>query len=188
MESSDAFGGEFSACKVCKKDLGAVSQFLRLTTKLFAVEFRCIFVLSASKVYKNVLGAFSRFLHAKTKLLAVKSRRILEVFTLKLHKKSSGRIFKIFASRNEGISREVQTHFGSFLPASFTEEVLGAISRFVCPKMKLFAVKFRRIFEDLSLARFMKNVDAFSRFFRPKAKLFAVEFRCILEVFSMQAL
>jgi len=40
-------------------------------------------------------------------------------------KRSSGRIFKIFASRNEGISREVQTHFGISLPASFTEKVLG---------------------------------------------------------------
>jgi len=54
--------------------------------------------------------------------------------------------------------------------------------------MKLFAVKFRRIFKVLCLASFMKNVDAFSRFFRPKGKLFAVEFRCILEVFSMHAL
>jgi len=54
--------------------------------------------------------------------------------------------------------------------------------------MKLFAVKFRRIFEVLCLARFMKNVDAFSRFFRPRAKQFADEFRCILQVFSMQAL
>jgi len=65
------------------------------------------------------MGAFSRFLRAKTKLFAVKSRRILEVFTLQLHKKCSERIFKIFVSRNEGISREVQTHFGSSLPASF---------------------------------------------------------------------
>ena len=105
-----------------------------------------------------------------------------------LTKKSSERIFKIFASRNEGISREVQTHFVISLPASFTEKVLGAISRFVYPKMKLFAVKFRRIFEVLCLARFMNNVDAFSRFFHPRAKLFAVEFRCILEVFSMQVL
>jgi len=48
----------------------------------------------------------------------------LEVFTLQ-GKKSSGRIFSIFASKNEGICREVQTHFGISLPASFTEKVLG---------------------------------------------------------------
>ena len=86
IESSDAFW-KFSACKVCKEDLGAVSQFLRLTTKLFAVKFRCIFCVICLQVCKNVLGAFSRFLHAKTKLFALKSRRILEVFTLQLHKK-----------------------------------------------------------------------------------------------------
>jgi len=73
------------------------------------------------------LGAFSRLLRAKTKLLPVKSRRTLEVFTLQ-GKKSSGRIFSIFASKNEGICREVQTHSGISLPASFTEKVLGAIS------------------------------------------------------------
>jgi len=43
-------------------------------------------------------------------------------------KKSSGRIFSIFVSKNEGIGCEVQTHFGSSLPASFTEKVLGTIS------------------------------------------------------------
>jgi len=66
-------------------------------------------------------------------------------------KKSSGRIFSIFASKHEGISRELQTHFGSSLPASFTEKVLGEISRVVHPKTKRFAVKFRRILEVLCL-------------------------------------
>jgi len=146
------------------------------------------FELSASKVYKNVLGAFSRFLCAKTKLLAVKSRRILEVFTSQV-KKSSGRIFSIFASKNESVSREVQTLFGSSLPASFTEKVLGAISRIVCPKTKRFAVKFRPILEVLCLARFIKKVlDPFSRFMRPKVKLFAVGFRCIVDVLRLQGL
>jgi len=41
------------------------------------------------------------------------------------------------------------THFGSSLPASFTEKVVGAIPRFVRPKTKLFAVKFRRILDVL---------------------------------------
>ena len=108
------------------------------------------FELSASKVYKNVLGAFSQFLRAKTKLLAVKTRCILEVFTLQV-KKISGHIFSIFASKNEGICREVQMHFGSSLPAGFTEKVVGAISRFMCPKTKRFAVEFRRILEVFAL-------------------------------------
>jgi len=38
-------------------------------------------------------------------------------------------------------------HFASSLPAIFTEKVVGAVSRVVRPKTKLFAVKFRRILE-----------------------------------------
>jgi len=43
------------------------------------------------------------------------------------------------------------------LPASFTEKVLGKISRVVHPKTKRFAVKFRRVLEILCLARFIKK-------------------------------
>jgi len=64
--------------------------------------------------------------------------------------KISGRIFTIYASKNEAVCREVQTHFGSFHLAIFPE-VLGPLSRFMRPKMKLFAVKFRRIFEVFAL-------------------------------------
>jgi len=60
----------------------------------------------------------------------------------KLYKKSSGRIFSIYASKNEAVCREIQTHFGSSLPASFTEKVVGAIPRFVRPKTKLLVVNF----------------------------------------------
>jgi len=134
------------------------------------------------------LGAFSRVLHAKTKLLAVKSRRTVEVLTLQVKKKSSGRTFSIFASKNEGICCEVQTHFGSSLPASFTEKVLGAISRIVRPKTKQFAVKFRRILEVLCLARFVKKVlDAFSRFFCPKVTV-CRWVQTILDVLHLQGL
>jgi len=64
---------------------------------------------------------------------------------LKIYKKNSGHIFPIYASRNEAVCRRVQTHFASSLPASFTDKVLGAIPRFVRPKTKMFAMKFRRI-------------------------------------------
>jgi len=37
--------------------------------------------------------------------------------------------------------------FGSFRLTNFAKNVLGAFSRFVRPKTKLFAVKFRRILE-----------------------------------------
>jgi len=69
-------------------------------------------------------------------------------------KKSSGRIFLIFASGNEAVCCEVQTHFQSSLPVRFTEKVMGAIPRFVRPKMKQFAVKFRCILEVFVLPVF----------------------------------
>jgi len=45
-----------------------------------------------------------------------------------LYIKCSGRIFTIYASKSEAVCREIQTHFGRSLPASFTEKVLGTIS------------------------------------------------------------
>ena len=77
------------------------------------------------------------FLRPNTKLFAVKFRRILELSPFKLHKKGSGRIFPIYASKNEVICREVQTHSGCSLPASLKEKVVGAVPRFVRPKTKL---------------------------------------------------
>jgi len=68
-----------------------------------------------------------------------------------VYEKSSGRIFTIYASKNEAVFGEVQTHFRSFRPPRFAEKVLGAISRFMRPKTKLFSVKFRRIFEVFGL-------------------------------------
>ena len=80
-----------------------------------------------------------------------------------VYEQSFGRIFTICASKNAAVCCWVQTHFGSSLPARFTEKVLGAFSRFMCPKMKLFPE-------------------------RPKMKLFAVQFRRILEVLCLQGL
>jgi len=146
------------------------------------------FELSACKVYKNVLGAFSRFSRAKTKLLAVKSRRILEVFTLQV-KKSSGRIFSTFASKNEGISREVQLHFGSSLPANFTEKGSGRNVTIYVSKNEAVFCEVQTQLGSFRLARFAeKGPGAFSWFLRPKTKLFAVELRRIFDVFVLHAL
>jgi len=87
----------------------------------------------------------------KTKLFSVKFRRMLEVFGLQVLQKKVWALFSIYASKNKAVSREVQKHFRSFRPASFAEKVLGAISRYMCPKTKLFDVKFRSIFEVLHL-------------------------------------
>jgi len=66
----------------------------------------------------------------------------------------------ICPSKNEAVCCEIQTHSGSSLPASFKEKVVGAIPRFVRPKMKLFAVKFRRILEVLCLQVLQKKLWA----------------------------
>jgi len=92
----------------------------------------------------------------KTKPFAVKFRRILKVLRCKVYRKSSGRNFTIYASKNEAVRHEVQTNFGRCPPARFTEKVLGAISRFMRPKMKLFAMKFRRILDVLRLRGLQK--------------------------------
>jgi len=96
---------------------------------------------------KKALGALSRFLRPKTKLFAVKFRRIFKVLCLQGSQKSYGRIFRTYVSENEAVCSQVQTHFGSYLAASFAEKVLGTYSRFLRPKTKQFAVKFRRISE-----------------------------------------
>jgi len=46
----------------------------------------------------------------------------------------------IYVFKNEAGCCEVHTHFASYLLARFTEKVLGAMSQFMCPKTKLFAV------------------------------------------------
>ena len=49
------------------------------------------------------------------------------------------------------VSCEVQTHFSSSPFAKFTTKVLGAFSSDLCPKMKMFAVKFRRMLDIFAL-------------------------------------
>jgi len=91
-------------------------------------------------------------------------------------------------SENEAVCNEVQTHFGSSLLASFAEKVLGAYSRFMRPKTKLFVVEFRRILEVFPCKLHKKDMGAFSRFLRAKTELFAVKLRRILEVFALRGL
>jgi len=147
IESSDAFW-EFSACKVYKEVLGAFSRFLRLKTKLFAMKFRCIFWVIHFQRLQKCFGRIFTIFGSKNEAACREVQAHLRFSLCKL-KKSSGRIFSIFASKNEGISLEFRTHFGRSLPASFIEKVLGAFSRFMRPKMKLFAVEFRSILEVL---------------------------------------
>jgi len=100
---------------------------------------------------EKVVGSILRFVRSKMKLVAVKFRCILEVLCLQVLKKKCGRNSTICASKNEAVCSEVQMQCGSFRFASFVKRVVGAFSRFVHSKTKLFAVRFRRIFEGLAL-------------------------------------
>jgi len=104
------------------------------------------------------VGAIPQFVRPKTKLFAVKFRRILEVLCLQVLKKMLWRNSTICTSKSEAVCREIQTHFGSFPPVRFTEKVVGAIPQFMCPKMKWFAAKFRRILEVLCLQVLKKKL------------------------------
>jgi len=57
-----------------------------------------------------------------------------------VYRESSGHIFTIYVFKTEAVFCEVHTRFASYLAASFAEKVLGAISQFMRPKTKLFAV------------------------------------------------
>jgi len=97
------------------------------------------------------MGIFSRFLRPKTKLFAVSSDAFWKFSAYKVYRKSFGRIFTIYMSKNEVISCDVQTHFGGCHLATYITKVLGALSRFLRPRKKLFAVMFRRVLDVFSM-------------------------------------
>jgi len=132
--------------------LGAFSQFLRPKTKLFAVKFRRILEVLCLQVLKKKFWAqFHDLCVQKLSCLLWSSGAFWKFSACEFYRKSCGRNSTICASKNEAVCCEVQTHFESSLPASFKEKVLGAIPRFVHPKTKLFAVKFRRSLEVFAL-------------------------------------
>ena len=110
---------------------------------------------------KCVVKKFWAHLHdlcvQKRSCLPWSSDAFWKFIACKFCRKGSGRFIKIYASKNEAVCREVQTHFLSSLPGSFAEKVLGALSRFLRPKTKLFAVKFWRILEVFSMQALWKS-------------------------------
>jgi len=115
-----------------------------------------------ARFMKNVLGALSPPLRQKRSCLPWSSDAFWKFFACKVYRKSSGRIFTIYVSKNEVVSCDVQTHFVSFHLSRFMKKVLGALSRILRPKTKLFALEFRSILEILRL-QFCRKV--FGRIF-----------------------
>jgi len=121
--NSDAFR-TFSACKVYKKVLGAYSRYMRPKTKRFAVKFRRIldvFVLRG--LWRKFWAYFHDLCVQKWSCFLRRSDALWKISPCEVYKNSSVQINTIYASKNEAVCREVQTHFGSFLRASFIERI-----------------------------------------------------------------
>jgi len=111
---------------------------------------------SPCKLCEKFWGHIIDFCVQKWSCLLFTSDVILKFPPHEVYEKSSGRIFTIHASRNEAVCCVVRNHFRSSPLARFTEKVLGAYLRFMCPKTKLFAVEFRRILEGFFLLDYWK--------------------------------
>ena len=143
------------------KTLGACYRFSHLKMKLYAVEFRRISEVFAERaLWKKFWAHFHDLCVQKRSCLPWSWDPLWKLSACEVYQKSSGRTFTIYASKNETVCREVQTHCGSSPPTRFIEKVLGTISRFMRPKTKLFAVKFRRILEVLCLQVLIKKLWA----------------------------
>jgi len=141
-----------------EKVLGAISRFMRPKAKLFAVKYRGILdVVHLQGLQKKFWAHGHDFCIQKRSCLPWGSDAFWKFSACKIYRKRFGRNFTIFASKNEAVCLEIQTHFGNSLRARFTEIVLGAFSRFLHPKTKLFALRFRRILEILCVQDLQKK-------------------------------
>jgi len=151
----------FSACKVCSKKLWAQFHDLCVQKRrgllLSSDTFR---KFSPCQIDKKFWAHFLDLCIQKQSCLLWSSDAFWTFSTCKFYKKGSWRNSTICASKNEAVCCEVQTHFGSFRLSSFIKKVLGAFSRFMRPKTKQFAVKFRRILDVLCLQVLQKKLWA----------------------------
>ena len=159
---------------------------MRQKTKLFAVKFRRILEVLCLQDFQKFLAHYHDLCVQKWSCLLWSSDAFSKFSPCEVYKKSSGRIITIYASKNEAVCREVQTHVGSFHRASFIKRIWAHFLDFAS-KNEPVCSWVQTHFGSFRLMRFMeKFLGAFSRFMRPKTKLFAVKFRHILEVFILQ--
>jgi len=112
---------------------------------------------SPCEVYKKSSGRIITIFASNNEAVCCWVQTDFGILHIQGLQKISGCIFTICASKNEAVCLRVQTHFRSSLLASFAEKVLGAYSRFMRRKTKLFAVKFRRILEVLRIQGLQKD-------------------------------
>ena len=151
LRSLDVFR-RFSPCEVYNKSSGRIITIFASTNEALCHEVQTDFgsFLRASFI-KKLWAHFLDFSVQKWGCLLLSSDAFWKLCLWQVYEESFGRIFTIYASKNEAVYDEVQTDFVSFLHASFMKKVMGAFSRFLRAKMKLFAVKFRQNLEVFSV-------------------------------------
>jgi len=118
--SSDAVW-KFSALKFCRKSSGRIFTIYASKTKLFSVKFsRLLEVLCVQGSQKKCWAQFHDLCIQKRSCFPWNSDAFWKFSACKVHTKSFGRNFTIYASKNEAVFREIQTHVRSSLPAKFT--------------------------------------------------------------------
>ena len=124
--------------RFAKNALGAFLRFMlkRLKTKLFDVKFRRIRRFRPARFTWKASRRISRFVRAQTKLVAVMCRRLFDTLLWKVYKKRFGCILTIYATENEAVCCDKQTHFGCFSLARFAKKP-GRFFGFMRPKTEL---------------------------------------------------
>jgi len=119
-------------------------------------KFRRSLEIIRLQTYTKVLGAFSWFIRRKTNNFAVKLRRILEVLRFQVLQKKFRVHFHDLCVQKRSCLPWSSDRFQTFSPCKHYKKVGGAFSRSMRPKMKLCAVKFKRILEALRLRGLQK--------------------------------
>jgi len=183
--SSDRFW-KFSPCKLQKRVMGAFARFLRPRMKLFALSLKAFWKFSPYEVFeRNFWVHFHDLFVQKRSCLSWSLDAFWKFLACKVYRKSSGCNFTIYTCTNEGICREVQTHFGSSPLARFAGKVLGEISQFMCSKPSCLLWRSDAFWKFSTCKLYTHFLGAFACFLRPKTKLFAVKFRRIFEVLCL---
>jgi len=151
LRSLDAFW-KFSPCEVYNKSSGRIITIFASTNEAVWHLVQTVFgsFLRASFIQK-LWAYFHDLCVQKRSCLLLSSDAFWTFSACKVYRKSFGRIFMIYVSKNEVVSCDVQTHFGSFHLARYITKVLGALSLFLRLRKKLFAVKFRRVLDVFSM-------------------------------------
>ena len=140
----------FLPARFAEKVLGAISWFMHPKTKLFPVKFRRISKVFRLQDLQKVLGEIPRFMCPRRKLFEVKFRIFWTLYACKVYRKFWVQFHDLCVQKQSCLLWSSDA-FWKFSLGRFTDKVLGALSRFMCPKMKLFPAKFRLILDVFTL-------------------------------------